>query len=585
MSDRPEDPRMPESPPTAPPAPAGTLDLTSETSVRSGGIAGRVVAGAFGVALLVGGVAFAATQAGGDGGAGDPEAAVRQMFDAIAAEDVLGVVGTLDPDERDAIAGPVEQLFEELERLEVLDESFELDGISGIDLEFEDLAFRTEAVRDDLVRVHLTGGTASYAVDTDEIPVGDFLVDTFDRFGVDYPGIQESDSEVLDPEQSGDTFLVARDTGDGWRISLGYTAVEATRMGMDAGIPVAGAGLEPVGAGSPEEAVEGFLRAAATLNVEAAVARLSPRELRAVHDYWPVLADDADLPTPEDLDAEIELTDLELRSETGGDRARVFVDSIGVDVVGEDFVGGGTIAGGCIEVRGDVRESFEEEDVDLPEGPICKDDIESILDDATDDADLGMGLGRFGMLGGLGDLGLGEEETPEIGITTVRIDGEWFVAPLGTFADLGLAVLETVQRQDLDAMADGVEELFDGFTGGFSSDFEDLEDLEDLGDDLGSWEESEDVEASAEPFDDPTLDQGFGEAGAATVGPAGEKLLRELLATFTFDPAVVECTLGELYASATGEQVYELADAHQYDFEPSPETQEALFIALEACGG
>lgn len=585
MSDRPEDPGLPERPP-APPAStaAGTLDLTSETSVRSGGIAGRVVAGALGVALLVGGVAFAATQAGSEGGASDPEAAVRQMFDAIAAEDVLGVIGTLDPDERNAIAGPVEELFEELERLEVLDDSFELDGISGIDLEFEDLAFRTEAVRDDLVRVHLTGGTASYAVDTDEIPVGDFLVDAFDRFGVEYPGTQESDSEVLDPEQTGDTFLVARDTGDGWRISLGYTAVEAARMGMDAGIPVAGAGLEPIGAGSPEEAVEGFLQAAAAIDVEGAVARLSPGELRAVHDYWPVLADAADLPTPEDVDAQIELTDLELRSEIGGDRAQVFVDRIGVDVVAEDFVGGGTIAGGCIEVRGDVRERFEDEDVDLPEGPICEDDIESILEDVTGEADLGTGLGPFGMLGGLGGLGLGDGETQRIGITTVRVDGEWFVAPLGTFTELGLTVLETVQRQDLDAMIDAVEELSDGFTGGFSTDFEELEDLQEM-DDLGSWEESEDAEASAEPFDDPTPDQGFSEAGGAAAGPAGEKLLRELLAAFTSDPAVVECTLGELYASATSEQVYGLADAQQYDFEPSPDTQEVLLVALEACGG
>lgn len=140
MSERPEDPGpFGGEPPTAPPPPPppaapGTVDLRSETAVRSGGgIAGRVVAGVVGAVLLVGGVAFAATQLGNDGGAGDPEAAVRAMFDAIADEDVLGLLATLEPGERDAISAPVEQLFEELERLEVLDDSFDLAGIDGID--------------------------------------------------------------------------------------------------------------------------------------------------------------------------------------------------------------------------------------------------------------------------------------------------------------------------------------------------------------------------------------------------------------------------------------------------------------------
>src|SRR3546814_16925329 len=122
------------------------------------------------------------------------------------------------------------------------------------------------------------------------------------------------------------------------------------------------------------------------------------------------------------------------------------------------------------------------------------------------------------MLGGLGGLGLGDGETQRIGITTVRVDGEWFVAPLGTFTELGLTVLETVQRQDLDAMIDAAEELSDGFTGGFSTDFEEPEDLQEM-DDLGSWEESEDAEGSAEPFDSPTPHPPFSAAAGAAAGP------------------------------------------------------------------
>ena len=512
-----EPPIAPPPPPS--PAPPGAVVLESASTVRSGGIGGRVAAGALGLVLLVGGVAFAATQAAGDGGASDPEAAVRELFDAIADEDVLGVLATLDPSERDVISEPVEQLFDELERLEVLDESFELSGIDGIDLEFEDLAFRTEPVRDDLVRVHLTSGTASYAVDTDEIPIGDFLADTFDRFGVEYRGIQQSDSDTLASEDTAGAFLVARDTGDGWSVSVGYTAVEVARERIGAAVPAAGGGLAAIGADTPEGAVEGLLRAAAAIDVEGVVARLSPGEVGALHDYWPVLVDQAGLPTPDDVDADIELTDLELRSDTSGDRAQVFVDSIGVDVVTDDFEGGGTITDGCIEVRGDVRETMEDEDIDLPEGPICQDDIEAILEDASG----GLGPYPFGFGGvpGLG-LGLGDVETPTLGITVVRVDGGWFVAPLGTAADLGLAVLETLERADLDAMVDAVEELVDSFTYGFGGEL----------DEGMSFDEDLSFDGSLE--DDFSFDDGFEEGGVEVFDGLGDPLLEE-------DPSEATC--------------------------------------------
>jgi hypothetical protein len=583
MTDRPEEPGLPGGePPMAPhpPPPAhvapGTVGLESETPVRTGGltgVGGRVAAGVLGLVLLVGGVAFAATQMGNDDGASDPEAAVADMFDAIADEDVLGLLATLDPGERDALTGPVEELFSELERLEVLDESFELDGVSGVDLEFDGLTFRQEPVRADLVRVYLTGGTASFAVDTDAIPVGDFVTDTFERFGVEYRGIQQSDSEALDPAEADDTFVVVRNTGDGWRVSLGYTAVEAARMRAGAQVPVAGAGLTAIGADSPEAAVEGFLRAVIGIDVEGAVARLSPGELRAVHDYWPALVGGADLPTAADVPAEMDLTDLELRSTTDGDRGQVFVDSIGIDVVTEDFEGGATISDGCITMRGDVRTALEEAELGLADGPICQDDIEAILEEAAGETG---GFGLFG-LGGLDTLAFeGGGDTPELGITVVRIDGDWYVAPLGTWADLGLAVLETLEREDLDAMVDSIEELVGSFGGGMLGGgflppgMDELENIEDFQTDV-----FEDV---GEPVPDGQLSQPGTEATDI------DAILAEIVDYFADDRDMAECAVAELYATARTDQLTELADAYRYDFEPSPEAQDVLFTALAACG-
>jgi hypothetical protein len=551
-----------------------TVTLDSETEVRAGGVGGRIVAGAVGLVLLLGGVAFAATQIGSDDGASDPEAAVTELFDAIADEDVLGMLATLDPGERDALSQPVERFFGELERLDVLDDSFELSGVAGVDLEFEDLTFRTEPVRSDLTRVHLTGGTASFAVDTDEIPVGDFLTDTFDRFGVEYRGVQQSESDTLDPAEADDTFLVVRDTGDGWRVSLGYTAVEVARVAQGAPVPAVGAGLAAIGADTPEEAVEGFLLAAVGIDIEGVVARLSPGELRAVHDYWPVLVGGADIPTADDVPADIALTDLALRSSTDGDTGRVFIDSIGVDVVTEDFEGGATIVDGCIEVRGDIREELDAAEVELPDGPICQDDIEALVEEAAEEMG---GADPFGF-GGLDGFAMGDGEIPELGITVVRIDGGWFVAPLGTSADLGLAVLETIGREELDSMVDAVEEFFGssffggGMLGGgfvppgLTDDFEDFGDELEL--ELGETE-VETFEELGDPIGDNDLD--------AT--------LAEMVEVFAGDPDVAACTLEQLRLKATTDQLFELADAYQYEYEPSMEAQDVLFGVLSACGG
>lgn len=454
MSDRTED--IPEG--VVP-----TLTIESEAPVRRGGIGGRLVAGAVGALVLVGGVGFAAAQLGG-GSDRTPEQAVEELFDAIADEDVLGVLATLDPGERDTLTSRVEGFFGELERLQVLDDSFELGGVSGVDLEFSDLTFRTEQVRDDLVRVYLTGGTASYDVNTDELPVGDFLADTFDRLGVEYRGHQDSDSDTLTPDEADDTFLVVRDSGDGWRISIGYTAVEAARAQSGAPVPSPGSGLVPVGADSPEAAVDGFLRAAAALDVPGVVARLSPDELGALQDYWHVLVQPDDLAVVDELDVDIELTDLELRADEDGDRAQVFVDAFGVDVTADGTTGGATVADGCISLRGEAQAALEELDVEDPSAPLCRDDLEELAAAAMEE----MGpVSAFGFLGPDSSALDPDAEVPTIGITTAKVDGQWYVAPIGTFADTGLAVLEVLDREDLESAVDAVESFFGGaFFGG-----------------------------------------------------------------------------------------------------------------------
>lgn len=588
MNEREDDQAVPGAggapePPAPPPPPQGvvpTLTIESEAPVRRGGIGGRLVAGVVGGLVLVGGVGFAAAQLG-SGSDRTPEQAVEELFDAIGDEDVLGVLATLDPGERDVLTSRVERFFGELERLEVLDDSFELSGVSGVDLEFSDLTFRTEQVRDDLVRVYVTGGTASYAVNTDELPVGDFLADTFDRFGVEYRGHQDSDSDTMTPEQADDTFLVAHEGSDGWRVSIGYTAVEAARAQMGTPAPAAGAGLTAIGADSPEAAVEGFLQAATALDVEGMVARLSPNELRALHDYWPVLVPQGSLDGFTDqLDAELELVDLQLRSDADGDRAQVFIDSIGLDVTADGETGGGTIADGCITLRGIAQEALVELGVDDPSAPLCQDDLQDLAAEAMEE------MGGFGM--GVLDPGAfaldPDAEVATIGIATEQVDGRWFVAPIGTFADAGLAVLEVIDRDDLDAAVDAFESFFgEGFFGGgmVGGGF--------VPPGMSGEEIVEEFEAIGEPLElDDDFESGSGGVLPGTLYPLSSEqqaLLEEfVLGAVGDDLDAATCVLDELDAFASSEQLLELVDAYELEFEPSQPTQDLFFTALETCG-
>lgn len=544
-------PPPPPPPPTAPQPlePDLTLDTEAEvtSSTAKSGIGGRVVAGIVGVALLVGGTVFAVTQLGSSG-PGSAEEAVSQLLDAAGDEDLLGVMASLDPGERDALRGPVEDMFGELERLEVLDESFELGGVEGIDLEFADVTFRSEPVRDDLTRVYLTGGTVTTSVDTDELPIGAFVTDTVERFGGEVGGFQQSETADIFEDGNDEVFLVARNGSDGWRVSIGYTIAEAARL--DAGQPLPTSVIEPVGADSPEAAVEGMLGAFTELDIRDALARLSPNEFAALHEY-------ADLflgPAESELEAvrdefTITVDDLQLRSDSSGDTATVFVDSMAFtfEAEGESF--SMSVDQDCVSIEGDVEE-LELEGTPFADGPVCTEELEQFSNDMLDE----MGFGDMQE-----ELDFPEIETPEFGITTHRVDGEWFVAPIATSFDAVVSGLQVLERSHLDAMVDLVESFFLGFEESFAE-------FDEIGDSIGG-----------DPFTPTTT---FDPDGGQVF--VDEQALDEFLLAYAGDEATAACLWAELLPY--GDVILaELADSYTFDFEPSLEAQDAFFAASDAC--
>lgn len=547
----------------APVDPVLTLESESEVE-KSSGLGGRAVAGIVGVLLLVGGTVFAMTQLGSSG-PGSPEEAVADLLDAASDEDVLGLLAALDPGERDTLRQPVQDMFAEFERLEIVDSSFALDGIAGIDLEFDDVTYRTEPVRDDLVRVYFTGGTVSGSFKADELPIGDFVSDTLDRFEADISGVEESETSPITDD---DTFLVARNGSDGWRVSIAYTAAEAARSEL--GLPLPASGISPIGADSPEAAVEGMLRATADLDLQGIIARLSPGELGALQEYAGLFIDEAAAELQSaSADFEMSIDELSLRSDEAGDRASVFIEAFAVTISADGERLTVSTDGECFTLEGDF-DSLELEGTPFADGPVCADDLEELSEEF-------FGQMEDSGFGDLGELGAGfpSLSTPEVGITTARIDGEWYVAPVATGLDGMVAVLEVLDREALDAIVDLVESVVTGFQQSFSDigtsldDFQDLEDLEDFGSEYEGPGDFEEFESEV---------PGQGGTGAVDITS-----LRRFVQEFSGgDEAFGDCLLSALL-ELDESTLFELGDAYEFEYEPSQETQQAFFGAVDVC--
>lgn len=442
--------------------PTTLVDLDQPGHGRVTKVPGRLAILGLGGLMLTGGTVFALTSAGG-GGPESPEEAASALFDAIENEDALGVLGALDPAERDAIRDPMQQMVNELERLEVLDGSFDLGNISGFDIEFDGLAFEVESVRSDLARVHLSQGEASIAVDGEKIAVGDFVTDVLDEFDADLEELNASERTQLDT--SSREFLVARETPDGWRVSLGYTAAELARDAVGGAAPAAGSGIAAQGADSPEAAVENMVRSAASFDFDALIAGFSS-EMRPLREYSEFYADQLAEAERDAADgARIDVRDVQLEADENGSTALVQVTGFDISVEADGSSYDVKLDGQCLTITGDLEE-LGLDDSPFESGQVCMSDLDELSGDGfagleRDLADEGIELPEFGPFNEV-----------EVGIVAVRENGQWFVSPVRTTLDLGVKGLKALNREHLDAGVDFVRQLIDSFESGFSSSFD-----------------------------------------------------------------------------------------------------------------
>ena len=385
-----------------------------------------IVVVAVGVVALLASSVFALVAVRADGGADSAEAAVRDLLEAAAAEDVLGVLDALLPAERDALRSGVVDLTDELRRLEILSSDVSLSRLSGIDLSFEDVDMESTSLGNDRAAVRLTGGTFSTRFDPAALPLGDFVKDLAGE------GLSQAEPETDSgsiAEGDDDAVIVAVRDGGRWYVSFWYSVAEAARAG-EGEPPRRGSGVAAVGAASPEDAVRDFLQAAVRLDVRRLVELMPPDEAAALHDYAPLFLADAEAGAAEArsfFEMTIDPLRLESRDTDGG--SLVQVRSIGIRGV----FGGMTVdyRDGCVT----FGEAGAEEKV-------CQDDL---------GADLPAALEPLMKL---------RTSQPDLGFVTVERDGEWFVSPTRTFLDGFVATAKVFERSDLDAIAEAFGSLF-----------------------------------------------------------------------------------------------------------------------------
>ncbi len=564
--------------PPEPPVAGGAEPIAVSQGPSTGRSRGKVIGAVVGVAALVGAGVFAVTQIGGggdSGGAASPEEAVQQLIDAIGNEDILGAADLLLPGERNTYRDPLVDLVDELSRLAILDEGADLGDIGGLDIRFDNVEIDTDETNvDDIVNTTFSADV-TVSVNGDEVPLGEYLIET--AFGGDRPDLDVDETE----DSIEDVPLTVVERDGKWFVSLIYTAAEAARAGTDFDIPAADEAIVPVGGGSPEEAVEGFINAIAELDLERIVAGLNPDEAEVLQRYAPLFIDDAQREL-NDIDAEVTVENVELSKTEINGSTSVLLDAIELSIEFEDERVDLSLEGRCVTVRGmgetfdscddDTMEAFEDVLGELP--PEVEDAIET-FQEAFDDLEVG-------------------------GLTVRKVDGSWYVSPIATFTDFGINVLRALDNDELDDIADAVTELMEGvFSGEFDiDDFDDFDmDQLPIGDDSDAFP-VDTVPVDTVPddtvdvtFPDDTVDTSDEEEDALSAcfgifeAEEGLQCVQEGVANGSIDPDDVnpvylhpECGVAEIHWNF---EYYGLSDE---DFDAVVAAAAACFAPLIASG-
>lgn len=487
------------TPPAAPTTETPAVELEGADAPKKRSARGRVLAGVAAVAVVAVGAAVTVklVSSQSSGGAATPEQAVENMVGALEDNDLLGVVDVLAPWERDFARDQIDNYLDDAKRNEWLAKDADLANFGGYKLAVEGLEVKAEEVNERIANVSIVGGTARFQSELNELPLGAKLLEQLDK--ADDGRRPEDVDETADLSEAQLGPLTTIKQGGRWYVSIFYTAAEAARARADAPAPTTEQAIHAKGAESPEAAVDDLIDALERGDVRRLIELAPPDEMAVLHDYAPLFLDEVKASGERIVkftDREYDLMNVDggkkviptkfkvelagerpgtLSYDRTGDHVQVVVEREGETTTirvekadnGSSFVlsGSGTDLRGTITSEGEstvkitVKGTSEDEafaaDLTLtPEGACVNVKGEATSDGQSEYVDEqvcpedifgsenakvpGIDVEKLMSLDKLGKLVQFEQLSRvfDLGIVTVKVDGDWYVSPLRTGAEL-----------------------------------------------------------------------------------------------------------------------------------------------------
>lgn len=472
---------------------------------------------------------------GESGGANDPEAAVVELGQAIEAEDPVGALAVMNPEEVEALGDVYRSAAARAERLGFAPGSKTLGGVT---IELSGVTYRTRDIGPRVARVTIVGGSADASVTRSGLgSLTDAVIEQDARGDgeeADPRSSVEIDTDDLtftgDDGDDIDPFVIAVERGGGWYVSPLYTAaqylVDSQGLDMpDLEDPEAGDGAD-----SPEDAVRDVLVAAGEADGRATGGLVSGEAGVAVSSYRRALEDFVDQEAGSDSSATVDRIETDVNERDDG----------GMSVVVTELEG---------ELRWTDPDTDDERSASVQWDGECLDIIE---DDEADEDPGDPDAGRdFCLTDSWNRFGV-----DELAVAVSESDGGWRVDPVATLADYAADIVpeltETAVLRILDypEVAEPTDEL--------SADAPTTVELNDAGFAVLTLEATE-----GEPFtitaemeggdgDSDDLDaylvapDGSYESASSLVEPTESGQYRLVVAADSWSPASVEVTVSSL---------------------------------------
>jgi hypothetical protein len=222
-----------------------------------------------------------------------PEAAVRSFFDAVDHEDVIGVIESLDPSERQILRDAVESTKTEAARTHVASDDLDLHQVQGVDLKVSDLKMGVTPLRDGLSAVDLADGHVSTSADLDRMAIGPVIRELLQRRDADPNTKGESHAAKSRIDLSGVRLATTRTDGV-WHVSVLYSVAEQMRTHGDHVKPFPTTPpIAAKGADSPEAAVRQAVDALLHHDAQRLIELAAPGEMDVLHTYGPLIVANA----------------------------------------------------------------------------------------------------------------------------------------------------------------------------------------------------------------------------------------------------------------------------------------------------